>query len=111
MDVFINLFLLFYVHILLEKPFMNVVKKQKKKTETKQELSSKTHVAFKEVHQSICIFCSQLQQAGMNEPSVIGIIGSTQGKPSKGTHLMCKTISISFWTEHSIYFSLVPLPL
>lgn len=28
MDVFINLFLLFYVHILLEKLFMNVVKKK-----------------------------------------------------------------------------------
>lgn len=45
MDVFINLFLLFYVHILLEKPFMNVVKKKK--------LSSKTHVAFKELHHMI----------------------------------------------------------
>lgn len=29
MDVFINLFLLFYVHILIEKLFMNVVKKEK----------------------------------------------------------------------------------
>lgn len=40
MDVFINLFLLFYVHILLggKKLFINVVK------------SSKTHVAFKELH-------------------------------------------------------------
>lgn len=47
MDVFINLFLLFYVHILLEKLFMNVVKKK---------LSSKTHVAFKELHQSIYIY-------------------------------------------------------
>lgn len=49
MDVFINLFLLFYVHILLGKLFMNVVKKKKK------NLSSKTHVAFTELHQSICI--------------------------------------------------------
>lgn len=32
MDVFINLFLLFYVHILLGKLFMNVVLKKKKKS-------------------------------------------------------------------------------
>lgn len=50
MDVFINLFLLFYVHILLGKLFMNVVLKKKK------NLSSKTYVAFTELHQSICIY-------------------------------------------------------
>lgn len=43
MDVFINLFLLFYVHILIEKLFMSVVLKKREK-----KLSSKTHVAFKE---------------------------------------------------------------
>lgn len=40
MDVFINLFLLFHVHILLEKLFMNVVKTE--------NCLLRTHVAFKE---------------------------------------------------------------
>lgn len=56
LDVFINLFLLFYLHILLGKCFLWMLSSR-----------TKTYVAFTEVHQFICICFSGSVRAGPGE--------------------------------------------